>query len=46
MPTAIDGWQAKCDNCGARGPVYETQEEAIKGWELGIVHMGKRLRMK
>ena len=46
MPTAIDGWQAQCDNCGARGPVYETQEEAIKGWELGIVDKGKRLRMK
>lgn len=46
MPTASDGWQVQCDNCGARGPVYETQEGAIKGWELGIMDLGKRLRMK
>lgn len=37
--------QAECDNCGARGPMYETEEDAIKGWELGIADRGKRLRV-
>ena len=44
MPIAIDGYQAQCDNCGACGPIYETEEEAIKGWELGIMDMGERVR--
>jgi len=47
MPTASNGLQTQCDNCGARGPVYETQEKAIEGWELGIMgELGKRMRMK
>lgn len=35
-PPAGEGLQVECDNCGARGPVYESEEEAITGWELGI----------
>jgi len=45
MPTAIDGLQVQCDNCGARGPVYENKKEAITGWEFGISEQGKRLRV-
>ena len=42
-PEAV-GVQAQCDNCGARGPIYENQEEAFEGWELGISNLGERLR--
>jgi len=45
LPTAIEGLQVQCDNCGARGPIYENEKEAITGWELGIFHLGKRLRV-
>jgi hypothetical protein len=44
MPTAIDGLQVQCDNCAARGPVYEDEKSAVTGWELGILALGKRLR--
>lgn len=32
-------WQVQCDNdqeCGARGPMADTQEAAIMGWSNGI----------
>jgi Lar family restriction alleviation protein len=45
MPIASEGVQVQCDNCGARGPIYENKEEAITGWELGISDHGKRLRV-
>lgn len=43
-PQSAEGVQVQCDNCGARGPIYENEEAAITGWEMGIIHMGKRLR--
>ena len=43
-PPAMEGHQVQCDNCGARGPIYENEEEAIKGWELGISGIEERLR--
>jgi hypothetical protein len=43
-PPASEGLQVECDNCGARGPVYENKEEAIAGWELGIFGEEGRLR--
>jgi predicted RNA-binding Zn-ribbon protein involved in translation (DUF1610 family) len=43
-PPAMEGLQVQCDNCGARGPIYENKEEAIAGWELGISGLGGRLR--
>jgi len=45
LPTAIEGLQVQCDNCGARGPIYENEEEALTGWEFGISDLGKRLRV-
>ena len=41
---AMPGFQAECDNCGARGPIYENKEAAIEGWEFGIVGLGERMR--
>ena len=38
------GVQVQCDNCGARGPIYENEKTAIEGWELGIFHLGERKR--
>jgi len=35
-PSAMEGLQVECDNCGARGPIYESKEAAIDGWEHGI----------
>lgn len=43
-PPAMQGKQVQCDNCGACGPIYETEKEAISGWELGIIHLGERFR--
>jgi predicted RNA-binding Zn-ribbon protein involved in translation (DUF1610 family) len=43
-PPAAEGLQVECDNCGARGPVYGSKEEAITGWELGIFGEEGRLR--
>lgn len=43
-PPAMDGFQAECDNCGARGPIYENEKEALNGWELGISGESGRLR--
>lgn len=43
-PPAMKGLQAECDNCGARGPIYESEEEALLGWDLGIVGVDGRLR--
>lgn len=43
-PLASEGYQFQCDNCGACGPVYENEKDALEGWELGIYDMGKRLR--
>lgn len=45
-PTAAEGLQVECDNCGARGPVYGSKEEAFNGWELGIFGEGGRLRRR
>jgi Lar family restriction alleviation protein len=39
-PQAMEGLQVECDNCGARGPIYESKEEAIAGWEHGIRGLG------
>lgn len=44
VPIAMDGLQVQCDNCGARGPIYEDEKSAVTGWELGILHIGKRMR--
>ena len=43
-PSAMEGLQVECSNCGARGPIYENKEAAIEGWDLGIVVLGKRMR--
>ena len=43
-PPASEGYQCQCDNCGACGPIYGNEKDALKGWELGIYDMGKRLR--
>ena len=32
-PHAMEGFQVECNDCGARGPIYATKEEAISGWE-------------
>ncbi len=40
----IEGYQYQCDNCGARGPIYENKEEALNGWEMGIKSVDGRLR--
>lgn len=40
----VKEFQAQCDNCGARGPIYDSEAEAISGWEMGILDRGKRLR--
>jgi Lar family restriction alleviation protein len=39
------GRQAECDNCGARGPVYENDEQALIGWNEGISTVGGRYRV-
>jgi Lar family restriction alleviation protein len=44
VPPAMKGFQVECDNCGARGPIYENKEAAIEGWELGIMGLGQRMR--
>lgn len=44
VPPAVEGLQVQCDNCGACGPIYESKEEAINGWELGISGIGGRQR--
>ena len=33
-PPDMEGLQVQCDNCGARGPIYETKEAAISGWNM------------
>ena len=43
-PHAVEGLQAECDNCGARGPIYNTENDAILGWELGITGFDGRRR--
>lgn len=43
-PPAMKGFQAECDNCGARGPIYNEEKEALTGWEHGISDRGGRLR--
>lgn len=43
-PTDTEGFQAQCENCGACGPIYEDEQDAITGWEEGIADQGKRLR--
>jgi len=40
----MEGYQVKCENCGARGPIYENKKKAEEGWNRGIIHMGKFLR--
>ncbi|MBW2344045.1 MAG: Lar family restriction alleviation protein [Deltaproteobacteria bacterium] len=45
VPPAVEGLQVQCDNCGARGPIYESEKEAINGWELGISDIGGRQRI-
>jgi len=43
--TAMEGIQVMCDDCGARGPIYDKEQEAIDGWESGIRGLGgTRLR--
>jgi hypothetical protein len=37
--------QIECENCGARGIIYKTEEEAIAGWEFGIVGLEGRMRI-
>ncbi|WDP85745.1 MAG: hypothetical protein HUN05_11885 [Desulfobacter sp.] len=39
-----EGFQAQCDNCGARGPIYADEKSAHEGWELGITHLDERMR--
>ena len=43
-PPAGGGVQMECDNCGARGPIYDNKEEALEGWNEGILDLGVRLR--
>jgi hypothetical protein len=43
-PPTASGNQAECQNCAARGPVYDTEDEAIAGWEIGTLNLGERLR--
>jgi len=43
-PPASEGLQVECDNCGARGPIYDTKKEALLGWERGIVDIDGRQR--
>jgi hypothetical protein len=43
-PPAVEGYQAQCDNCGARGPIYPSKDEAVAGWELGINGAEGRMR--
>ena len=33
--SAMEGLQVECDTCGARGPIDESKEAAIDGWEHG-----------
>lgn len=40
----MDGYQVKCDNCGARGPIYENKKEAKNGWNKGIADINGFLR--
>lgn len=34
-PPAMVGLQVECDSCGARGPIDDSKEAAIAGWEHG-----------
>lgn len=43
-PPSMEGLQVECNDCGARGPIYETKDEAITGWELGIMGIEGRMR--
>lgn len=43
-PPAAKVYQAECDNCGARGPIYPTKKEAVSGWEFGINGIESRMR--
>lgn len=43
-PPDMEGFQVKCDNCSARGPIYSIEKEAISGWELGIKGVNGRER--
>jgi hypothetical protein len=44
-PAAMEGLQVECDNCGARGPIDQSKEGAIAGWEHGTPDLeGKRQR--
>ena len=31
-----DGWQVVCDECGAMGPMQDTEENAIECWDKRI----------
>ena len=33
-PNDIGNWQARCDQCGARGPIEATIALAVKGWNV------------
>ena len=35
-PPAPKGYQAECDHCGARGPIFTNRKDAMMGWELGL----------
>lgn len=39
--TDSDLYQVICDNCGACGPTYSSQEDAITGWNTGISHYSR-----
>jgi hypothetical protein len=41
---AIQGYQFQCDNCGACGPIYDNEEDALMGWEEGIKSINGRMR--
>jgi len=32
LPETSPGIQVICDECGARGPIYSTEKEALEGW--------------
>ena len=44
LPPAMKGLQVECDNCGARGPIYETEQDALLGWNFGILGVNGRQR--
>ncbi|MCC6798179.1 MAG: Lar family restriction alleviation protein [Candidatus Hydrogenedentes bacterium] len=35
-PVSRPGVQVQCTNCGARGPVYYTEIEAVDAWNRGM----------